>query len=596
MPDDALNVSQTAIDKVLDFLEGLGAAALSAADLTGIGNGSFAAGWKLVVSFDDGCEFTFAVVLPEGFPYEAPRIAVLDAPPVLSWPHLEEGKMLCVLPTGTSANPESPAQQVSALLNEAIRLVQDNLAGRLDGDFDREFTAYWRRGATAGGPSFYSLLSPSGTHREVWIWRGKSFYVVAETAEALRNWMDARFGKGTVSKGSIEKSLCLATKASIKPLDYPCTAADLQRLFVGDKLAMDLLTEQALGQGNRDIILAIPTPTGMGFAAISIANIGPLPPGRRRIDPLWNGFRKGHMPDQVAALRATSAASKVKRHRVDRVDHSWIHGRDNDPRQEVLKGANVLVVGCGSLGGSVAELLARAGVGRLTLMDGEILDWPNISRHPLGADHVGQPKASTLARRLTAAFPHLSPVHAIDKPLTLATADQLVGRALVVTTTGEWSVDSLVNACQKNGGLGTALYSWLEPNAAAAHAVTIPPSGACLRCHMSSTGRPELAVTQWEDGGAIAVPSCGGTFSPYGAVELAFAHALVAGQALEALAAPAANSHQATWISRTAGWQALGGRLNQTWRQQVGDPGDGGVVVVQPWSRAVACPCCGGAR
>lgn len=501
--------------------------------------------------------------------------------------------MLCVLPAGTSVDPEAPREQVGELLNDAVRLVGDIVAGRLDGDFDHEFTAYWRRGAAPGVQNFMSLLVPGGMHREIWIWRGKSFHVVAETADELRSWLANRFGKGKSISEALHKSLCLIAKAPIRPADYPRTASDIRQLFADDDQALDLLTAQALSEGGRDLVLAIPTPTGWGFAAVSIVPSSLSPPGRKSIDAFGKGFRKGYMPRQVAVLRATNVASKVTRHRVDRVDHGWIHGRDRDPRQEVLKGANVLVVGCGSLGSSVAELLARAGIGRLTLMDGEVVDWPNIGRHALGADLVGQPKASALASRLTAAFPHLAGIDSVNHSLTIANTDMLVGRDLVITTTGAWSVDSLVDACQRNGMAGTILYSWLEPHVAAAHAVTIPPGGGCLRCHIASTGLPELAVSRWEDGGTIAVPSCGGTFAPYGAAELAFAHALVAQQALEALLAPTTDSRHATWIGRTAGWQGLGGSLSPAWRQQVGDPGEGGTMVVRPWARITACTGCG---
>ena len=577
----------------LAFLKDLGAVALPSTELIGIGNGKFISGCKLKVGFDAGYEYLFAVALPRGFPYEAPRVAVLDAPPVLSWPHLEEGKLLCVLPPGTSVDPDAPVEQVGELLNNAVRLVQDILAGRHDSDFDREFTAYWRRGSSTDVNCFMSLLAPCGPHRAVCIYRGQPFHIVAENAHDLRNWVANRYDKEKAAGMNIAKSLCLVAEAGIRPVDYPRTAADLHRLFADDDQALELLAKQALGEELRDIVLAVPTPTGMGFAAISIAQIDQAPHDRKLGSEFWNGFRKGHMPRDIAVLRATSAATKVMRHEVDRADHSWVHGRDHDPRQEVLKEANVLVVGCGSLGSSVAELLARSGIGRLTLMDGEVVTWSNISRHALGAKDVDKLKASALARRLTAAFPHLKTVEAIDLPLTLANSDRLVGHDLVVTTTGAWSVDSLVNACQRNGETGQVLYSWLEPHAVAAHAVTIPPSGACLRCHMASTGAPELAVSQWEDGGAIAIPSCGGTFVPYGAVDLAFAHALVAGQALEALLAPSADSRHATWIGRTATWYGLGGKLNPAWRKEMNDPGEGGMVVVRPWMRVPACPCCG---
>jgi len=595
-PGNAPGVSHAAIGLATTFLEGLGAVALSAFELAGIGKGRFIAGWKLAVTFEGAQEHVLAVVLPEGFPYEAPRIAVLDAPAVLSWPHLEEDSMLCVLPAGTSVDPEAPIEQIRELLHDAVRLVQDILAGRLDDDFDREFTAYWRRGVATGVQNFRSLLAPGGTHREVWIWRGKSFHVVAETDDDLRNWLANRFGKKEAAGKALGKCICLVAENSMRPGNYPRTAADLGRLFAGDDHALDLLIRQAFREGARDVVLAVPTPTGVGFAAVSITSGRPPPPSKGRVDTLWKGFRKGSMPRHIAILRVTSAESKVTRHKVERVDHRWNHGRDHDSRQDVIKGASVLVIGCGSLGSSVAELLARAGVGQLTLVDGEIMDWPNISRHALGADQVGQPKASSLARRLSAAFPHLAGVDAVDQHLTVATSNRLAGHDLVVTTTGAWSVDSLVNACQRNGEAGTVLYAWLEPHAAAAHAVTVPTSGACLRCHMASTGAPELAVSRWEGGGAITIPSCGGTFTPYGAADLAFAHALVAGQALEALVTPTVDSCHAAWIGRTAGWQGLGGSLNPAWREQVGDPGEGGVVVMRPWIRVSACPICGANR
>ena len=418
IPNGALGVPGTGIESVKEYLEGLGAVPLSATELASINKVRFIAGWKLGVDFGGGQEHMLAMVLPEGFPYEAPRVAVLDAPPILTWPHLEEGKLLCVLPATTAVDPELPTAQIGELLNEAIRLVQSILSGRLDDDFDREFTAYWRRGAATDAQEFVSLLEPSGVHREIQIWRGKSFHVVAETADDLRNWMYKRFGREKAAGMVFAKSLCLVAKAAIRPTDYPRSAADLRRLFVGDHRALELMAAQALGDDDRDIVIAVPTPTGMGFAAVSIAPGGQPSPGGKRVDEFWKGFRKGRMPPNVALQRATSPARKVTRHKVDRVDHSWIHGRDHDSRQVVLKDANVLLVGCGSLGSSVAELLARAGVGNLTLMDGEVLDWANISRHSLGAENVGNPKASALKNRLATAFPHLPQIEAIDRPLT----------------------------------------------------------------------------------------------------------------------------------------------------------------------------------
>lgn len=70
----------------------------------------------------------------------------------------------------------------------------------------------------------------------------------------------------------------------------------------------------------------------------------------------------------------------------------------------------VVIFGIGSIGGFVAEHLAAAGVGDLTLVDDEKLTFANAGRHILGVDSEGLPKAMAVAELLQKRFPH----HAIS--------------------------------------------------------------------------------------------------------------------------------------------------------------------------------------
>lgn len=67
----------------------------------------------------------------------------------------------------------------------------------------------------------------------------------------------------------------------------------------------------------------------------------------------------------------------------------------------LLRDAHVLVVGLGGVGAYAAEMIARAGVGELTLADADVVSESNINRQ-LVALHstVGRPKAEVLADRL----------------------------------------------------------------------------------------------------------------------------------------------------------------------------------------------------
>lgn len=70
--------------------------------------------------------------------------------------------------------------------------------------------------------------------------------------------------------------------------------------------------------------------------------------------------------------------------------------------QAKLLRSTVAVVGLGGLGGYVAEGLARMGVGRLVLIDGDVFEEHNLNRQLLGTEAVlGQPKALVAQQRVS---------------------------------------------------------------------------------------------------------------------------------------------------------------------------------------------------
>lgn len=78
-------------------------------------------------------------------------------------------------------------------------------------------------------------------------------------------------------------------------------------------------------------------------------------------------------------------------------------GRD---AQKVLAGLRVGVVGCGGTGSSVAEQLARLGVGHVLLFDHQVVEASNVSRiHESVFGDVGRPKVEVIAERLLAIQP-----------------------------------------------------------------------------------------------------------------------------------------------------------------------------------------------
>jgi molybdopterin synthase catalytic subunit len=74
-----------------------------------------------------------------------------------------------------------------------------------------------------------------------------------------------------------------------------------------------------------------------------------------------------------------------------------------EENQRLVAQATVLIAGVGGLGATVSQLLVRAGIGKLYLVDDGIIDWPDLNRQVLyGEGDIGQPKLSLARERLHA--------------------------------------------------------------------------------------------------------------------------------------------------------------------------------------------------
>ena len=79
-----------------------------------------------------------------------------------------------------------------------------------------------------------------------------------------------------------------------------------------------------------------------------------------------------------------------------------------DERVEELRACHVLLVGLGGVGGMAAEMLVRGGIGRMTIVDADIIQPSNINRQIVATQsHLGEAKAFVLAERLRDINPEL---------------------------------------------------------------------------------------------------------------------------------------------------------------------------------------------
>lgn len=117
--------------------------------------------------------------------------------------------------------------------------------------------------------------------------------------------------------------------------------------------------------------------------------------------------------------------------------------------QSRIKNAHVLIVGAGGLGCPVSQYLAAAGVGRITLVDADIVSRTNLQRQILfGEQDVGEYKVSVAKQRLLANNPHIT-IDTIKSHLTEDNAELLIAKAdLVLDCSDNFACRYLINeAC-----------------------------------------------------------------------------------------------------------------------------------------------------
>lgn len=115
--------------------------------------------------------------------------------------------------------------------------------------------------------------------------------------------------------------------------------------------------------------------------------------------------------------------------------------------QQRLADSHALVIGAGGLGSPVALYLGSAGLGRITLVDADVVDLTNLQRqvaHTMG--RIGQPKVES-AREAIAAINPGAQVQAINRRADAALLDELVPTAdVVLDCTDNFATRHAINA------------------------------------------------------------------------------------------------------------------------------------------------------
>jgi molybdopterin/thiamine biosynthesis adenylyltransferase len=324
------------------------------------------------------------ILIPDGFPYRPPRVRPIDGSGGLSW-HAERDGSLCLWARSESGS--LPWRTVGQVVERVLEWFARDAEGWKDDTPDLDLERYWDSGPDlVVYPDLDGLVGRVNRLTK----RGKTWTVKPlQPLKGKKQFSCLVFDVGE-----------LATP--IRTVDQVLEAAETEAPGLAGRVgagAIDIVMIRYWRSGNAGVLtLLAETKKPLTFIAVQSA----------------------HQGDSTLQLRS-------------------------GPDRDAVADKKVAIVGVGAIGSQIADLLGRAGVGFLTLVDHDIVRPGNLIRHTASAGDVGAAKVEVVKRLVTGgpAQPEVD-VHE-DMVTTIDQAtDLLMGHELVVDATADQSTTRLL--------------------------------------------------------------------------------------------------------------------------------------------------------
>lgn len=388
-------------------------------------------------------------------------------------PHVGPSGLLCYVSSSTAVfDIYKPVTQTIAALRKAEQVLDQVMANELIDDLQEEFYAYWR------GACCYTDIESVHSTEILALIPGNDVengLVFSDNAERTQAKLGHLFSNIAEKVGL---SARVTTKVPPRPLINAWPPKTVKALLDW-QAALDpncrkkilKCIVQGYRRGANAYVVVLDTPAGQ---------IGVL------IHDLQKHPRKKKTDQSTPIFNAPIMLMPVAR-----LDDRYIVSR-NIPGQETLSGKRILLIGCGTIGGYLADMLVKAGAGsaggELLLVDNQWLAAGNIGRHRLGINRLNINKAEGLMAEIKMGMPSAS---VIPLPVDAYSLD-LNGFDLVIDATGEQPLSQWIAGQQASGRMGglskknfttPLLHVWIEGLGEAVRShIRMQPVEGCYRC------------------------------------------------------------------------------------------------------------------
>lgn len=440
------------------------------------------------------------VYIPADFS-SPPIIKLVTLPPELLpiAPHIGPDKSICYLTNSTiTLDIFDPVGQMLACLDRAAFVLNQILTGEIENDLAEEFFSYWGSEeflcfydvASENPSKVVCLADLEKTHKT------QSLFLTDDAARTC--YKAAGIGHQLTQMDVVVARISTSTYPRPSLLCWPITRVDellnWQRAL--NKRTADEITQKlaSMRRKKTKVGLIIVDSPAYSYAFLVFFNV---------------------QNDHVSGLKVGECFNNewVVPSSVYRIDERYIAER-NVPGMQTLSGKKIAVVGCGTIGGYIVDLLVKAGAGtgsgELTLVDKDKLHSQNLGRHLLGFSYLLDNKARALAHYFMANMPDAK----IRPFLVDVRHTNLSGMDLIIDATAEGTVASFLS---KEYGEKSALMTvWIEGAGVAVGALLRPSQGyACATCLATHNAKGDYSTTMERIPPKFAGQGCEQAYVPF---------------------------------------------------------------------------------
>lgn len=446
------------------------------------------------------------VYLKRTFPY-VPILIFFpnDALPNRLIPHVDYRGEICVLNHNIVVNPHKPEEHIQVVLQKAEELITKSYTEEeLVSEVEDELVAYWK----VTGKPIISIENDTLEANDL----------VRFTSQALTP-DGARIGfVPAPPRSDFETRETLGVEVKISRNDIPKLCSPEWLTFLHDSAdiakGLEKLKISIEERGRKLKHLAVI------FILLVETKNGSIRLGARILNSVR--VRERDRTDFVRNMLLQLENGSVERLTFEDLRTSRILNRSAGVATNELSDARVVMVGCGSVGGLLTELLAGAGVSNFLLIDSESMEIENLGRHVLDRRYLFCPKVIGIKDKLTRRFAQIHCEILIADARDPKTLNSIrdFHPTIIVVATGDTNTDLFLSSKCRSGQTSNTVFLWVEAFLKGGHIVFQPTETdkSLLDLHTGPTMQYSFQVNQ--NNTPLRESGCNTSYTPYSALAL----------------------------------------------------------------------------